>query len=77
MRPAFYTAPPQPEVQIPWDDVAPVRGMDGTVPIHDMPPGTAVFLYNMIPASYLDARSLASSTAFTECGEPSTGTSIF
>lgn len=52
MRPAFYTAPPQPEVQIPWDDTAPVRGMDATVPIHQMPPGTAIFLYNLDPAAY-------------------------
>ncbi len=52
MRAALYTARPQPEVAIPWDDVAPVRGMDGTVPIHNMPPGTAVFLYNLYPAEY-------------------------
>lgn len=52
MRPAFYTAPPQPKASVEWDDVAPVRGMDGTVPIHNMPPGTAIFLYNIIPSEY-------------------------
>lgn len=52
MRPSFYTALAQQEVAIPFDQVAPVRGMDGTVPIHNMPEGVALFLYNILPSDY-------------------------
>ena len=52
MRPQFYTARPQPVVENPFDLPAPVQGMDGTVPLHNMPPGKAVYLYNIYPSEY-------------------------
>ena len=52
MRPQFYTARPQPEIAIPFSVPAPVQGMDGTVPLHNMPPGKAVYLYNIYPSEY-------------------------
>ena len=52
MRAQFYTAPAQQEVARPFDLVAPVMGMDGTMPLHQSPLGTAVYLYNIIPSEY-------------------------
>ncbi len=52
MRPQFYTAQPQPTAEEVFDVAAPVMGMDGTVPLHNMPEGKAVYLYNIYPAEY-------------------------
>lgn len=52
MRARYRTRPPQPSAEVPWDQGPPVRGMDGRVPIHNMPTDVAVFLYNLSPSEY-------------------------
>lgn len=52
MRAQFLTASPQPSLLKPEAEVAPLMGMDGTVPLYNMPPGTAVYLYNLLPTEY-------------------------
>ena len=52
MRPQFYSAPAQPQVARQYDMTAPVMGMDGTMPLHQMPEGSAVYLYNIVPSEY-------------------------
>lgn len=48
----LLTARPQPQLARPEVEVAPVMGMDGTVPLFNMPPGTAVYLYNLLPSEW-------------------------
>ncbi len=52
MRARFYTAPvPQP-TEVPFEDIAPILGMDGNAPLFNMGQGKAVYLYNIVPADY-------------------------
>lgn len=48
----LLTAQPQPQLSKPEAEVAPVMGMDGTLPLFNMPQGTAVYLYNLLPTEY-------------------------
>ena len=48
----LLTARPQPNQSIPASEVAPIMGMDGTIPLHRMREGTAVYLYNLLPTEY-------------------------
>ena len=48
----FFTAQPQPDLLQYENEVTPVMGMDGTVPLNNMRPGVAVYLYNLLPSEY-------------------------
>ena len=50
--PRLLSARPQPNLLQYESEVAPVMGMDGTVPLHNMRPGVAVYLYNLLPSEY-------------------------
>ena len=52
VRPRLLSAQPQPSLLQFQNEVAPVMGMDGTVPLNNMRPGVAVYLYNLLPAEY-------------------------
>jgi len=48
----LLTARPQPQLAQSEAEVAPIIGMDGTRPLFNMPPGVAVYLYNLLPTEY-------------------------
>ena len=52
MIPRLLTAQPQRNMLKPENEIAPVMGMDGTVPLTQMRPGVAVYLYNLLPSEY-------------------------
>ena len=52
MPPRLLSARPQEDLLQYETEVAPVMGMDGTVPLNNMPQGVAVYLYNLLPAEY-------------------------
>ena len=52
MIPYLKTTPAQRKLTQEFDEPAPVIGIDGTKPLHSMPPGVAIYLYNMTPAEY-------------------------
>ncbi len=52
MPAGVLTAPPQRNLQQAFVESPPVVGMDGNSPLAAMPPGTAVYLYNLVPSEY-------------------------
>jgi len=52
MPAGVLTAPPQPSLLREFTEAPPVVGMDGNSPLAAMPPGTAVYLYNLVPSEY-------------------------
>lgn len=52
MIPYLATAPAQRKLTQEFDEPAPVVGIDSTKPLHSMPPGVAIYLYNLTPAEY-------------------------
>ena len=48
----FFTAQPQPKLVKEFGEHPPVQGMDGTLPLYNMPSQVGIYLYNIMPGEY-------------------------